>query len=86
MTNEAIAKFVEGTNKVKDQVKISFKKRGTVVGQFVQSKDYNELKAKNFWRIVVEPHIDAWKKSNDINLAKIFNGMEITKLTVVKAS
>lgn len=83
MTNEAIAKFVESTSKAKEHVKISFKKRGTVVGHFVQSKDYNDLKSKNFWRIVVEPHIDAWKKSNDINLAKIFNGMEITKLTAV---
>jgi len=83
MTNEAIAKFVESTSKAKEHVKISFKKRGTVVGFFVQSKDYNDLKSKNFWRIVIEPHIDAWKKSNDINLAKIFNGMEITSLKAV---
>ncbi len=83
MTNEAIAKFVESTGKAKEHVKISFKKRGTVVGYFVQSKDYNDLKSKNFWRIVIEPHIDAWKKSNDINLAKIFNGIEITSLKAV---
>ena len=86
MTNEAIAKFVENTHPVKEYVKIDFKQRSSMIGHFVQSKDYDELKSKNFWRIVVQPHIDTWKKSKDINLAKIFNGMEITRLTPVNAS
>ena len=46
--------------------------------------DYNDLKAKNFWRIVPENNIEGWKKSKDMNLARIFNGQEFTRLAAEK--
>ena len=64
------------------RVKIAFKKRDAIYGLFVEGKDYSDLKAKNFWRIVTAPNIDAWTNSKDINLAKIFSGFEFSNLTV----
>ena len=50
MINEVIAKFIEGGHLAKNAVKIEFKKRNTILGIFVQSPDYEDLKSKNFWR------------------------------------
>lgn len=83
MTNDAISKFVEANNPLKTKVKIDFKQRSSMMGVFVKSNDYDDLKSKNFWRIVVDPNVDMWRDSRNINLAKIFNGMEITRLTSV---
>lgn len=79
-----ISKFLEPSHLAKTAIKIEFKKRNSVVGIFVDSVDYEDLKAKNFWRIVSEVNIPEWKKSKDNKLAKIFNGSEFTKITVAK--
>ena len=84
MVNEMITKFLEPAHLAKTSVKIEFKKRNTIVGIFVSSPDYEDLKAKNFWRIVSETHIPEWKKTNDNKLSKIFSGSEFTRLTVAK--
>ena len=84
MINEMITKFLEQDNLAKKQVKIEFKKRNTIVGIFVKSPDYEDLKAKNFWRIVSETHISEWKKTNDNKLSKIFSGSEFVRLTQAK--
>jgi len=81
MTVELIEKFVEQTERKGKPVKIHFKTRNTITGIFIETKDYGELKAKNFWRIVTQQHITDWKKTGNINLAKIFSGSEFTKLT-----
>jgi hypothetical protein len=39
---------------------------------------------KNFWRVVPEKNIEEWKKSRNMNLARIFNGQEFTKLAIDK--
>ena len=83
MTNDQIEKFLQPEHFSKNVVRINFKTRNTMLGIFINSGDYEDLKSKNFWRIVTETNIDGWKKSKDINLARIFNGMEITKLTAV---
>jgi len=83
MTNDQIGKFLEAGHLTKHNVKIDFKTRQSIVGLFIKTNDYDELKSKNFWRIVSETHIDSWKTSHDNNLAKIFNGAEITRLTPV---
>ena len=83
MTNDQIEKFLQPEHLAKNVVRINFKTRNTMLGIFINSGDYEDLKSKNFWRIVTETNIDNWKKSKDINLARIFNGMEITKLTAV---
>jgi hypothetical protein len=84
MINDLITKFLEPTHLAATPVKIEFKKRNTIVGIFVKSPDYDELKSKNFWRIVSETHIPEWKKTNDNKLSKIFSGSEFTRLTVAK--
>jgi hypothetical protein len=81
MTNELIEKFVE-TKKRKDQhINIHFKQRDTLTGLFIREKDYDELKVKNFWRIVTASKLEEWKKTKDQNLARLFNGAEFTRLS-----
>ena len=88
MNIEDIQKFLD--NKISPQqphVMISFKKRNTICGLFVRGhRDYSELKAKNFWRIVPESQFASYQKSGDIQLAKIFNGIEFSRLTIAKTA
>lgn len=84
MTIELISKFVEGTvipaNK---SVKVDFKKRNSINGIIIRDKDYEDLKSKNFWRIVPIPLMEEWNKSKNVNLCKIYSGGEFTKLSLV---
>ena len=82
MTNEAIIKQIEGD--VADKMlNIHFKQRNTVTGLFIRTSDFDELKSKNLWRIVTKLHVDEWRKTKDINLCRIFNGTEFTRLSEV---
>jgi len=81
MKNDQIEKFLE-KNLDKTLVKISFKTRKSFSGVFIKTADYAELKSKNFWRIIGETHVEDYQKSKDINLAKIFSGNEISKLSL----
>ena len=84
MNTEEIQKFLESKTKgEKSYVKIDFKKRDTIYGLFVTDGDYNDLKSKNFWRIVTRKHFDEYNKSRNVNLARIFNGAEFSKLTLL---
>jgi hypothetical protein len=84
MNTEEIQKFLETkTSGGIDYIKIDFKKRDTIYGLFVKDNDYNDLKSKNFWRIVTRKHFDEYKKSKNINLAKIFNGSEFSRLSLL---
>lgn len=68
-------------------VKIAFKKRESIFGLFVKGhNDYNELKSKNFWRIVPRSRFDAFKETKDVGLARIFSGAEFSRLTILKES
>lgn len=84
MNIEEIQKFLDSkTSEENNYVKISFRKRDSIYGLFVKDhNDYSDLKSKNFWRIVPKSQFDAYKKTRNINLAKIFSGSEFTKLTV----
>ena len=87
MNIEDIEKFL--TTKVNEKekyVKIDFKKRESVYGLFIEGKDFKDLKSKNFWRIVTRPNFDAWNRSNDVNLARIFSGSDFSRLTLYKDS
>ena len=64
-------------------IRFELKKRNPVRGLIVQGRDYNDLKAKNFWRIVTQTNLAAYQKTNDINLAKIFAGSDFAKLSLV---
>jgi hypothetical protein len=81
MTVEVIEKFIKDQNRKGTTVNIHFKERSTVSGIFIHSKDYNELKSKNLWRVVSKSNVDKWKEEEDINLTRIFNGVSFTRLT-----
>lgn len=84
MTVEQIESFL--TRETIPQGKIirfELKKRDPVRGLIVQGRDYNDLKAKNFWRIVTQKNLTAYQKTQDINLAKIFAGSDFAKLSLV---
>ena len=86
MNIEEIEKFLgKQENPGPEVIKIDFKKRDPIYGLFLKGNDYGELKSKNFWRIVTKLHIDQWKKTKDVNLAKIFNGSDFSKLSLVKS-
>lgn len=59
---------------------IKFKTRNSIKGLFIRTRDYKELSRKNLWRIISETHLDEYKKTSDEGLAKIFNGVEFTRL------
>ncbi len=79
MTNEQIEKFLTPTafSKV---VSISFKTRNNLRGMFLNTGDYEDLKSKNFWRIIAESKVEDFKRTRDMGLARIYNGSEFTKL------
>jgi hypothetical protein len=83
MTTEQIEKFLEKNGNESTPVKVSFKTRKPVIGLFITTGDYNDLKSKNFWRIVGEANLESYNKSKDMSLARIFNGSEMTKLSVL---
>jgi hypothetical protein len=64
-------------------IRFELKKRNPVRGLIVKGRDYDDLKAKNFWRIVTQTNMAAYQKTNDINLAKIFAGSDFAKLSLV---
>ena len=84
MLPEQISKFIETEQLNNPFIKVEFKKRNTITGLFVKLADYDELKAKNFWRLVTETNLEQWHKKKDINDVKLFNGSEFTRLSVVK--
>lgn len=81
MTNDKIEKFIECKPKKNAKVNIHFKQRATVKGLFIRTDDYEELKSKNFWRIVSDSKVDEWEKTKDSSLARIYNGAEFTRLS-----
>jgi len=86
MNSEQIQSFLSKNISAKDRyVKISFQKRETVFGLFLtEEKDYKELSSKNFWRIVTQKNFDQYNKSKDLSLSRIFNGSEISRLSLMK--
>lgn len=84
MTTEQIDKFLLQHDTTDAPVRISFRSRNSVTGVFINTPDFEELKVKNFWRIVDQINLARWKKSKDYNLCRMFNGAEFTKLAIVQ--
>jgi hypothetical protein len=82
MTNEQIEKFLQPQFLDKTCIQISFKTRQGIKGIFIKLKDFPDLKSKNLWRIVSESRMEEYSKSKDANLARIFNGSEMTRLVL----
>lgn len=70
----------------KDYVKITFKNREPIYGLFLKDADYTDLKAKNFWRIVPQSSLEAYKASKNNNLARLFSGEAFSKLATYEES
>jgi uncharacterized membrane protein YheB (UPF0754 family) len=81
MTSEMIEKFIVNKGRNGNAVNIHFKERSIVNGMFIMGKDFNELKSKNFWRIVSSTFMEEWKKTENMELARIYNGNVFTRLT-----
>lgn len=86
MTIEEIEKFLNTSKSDNEAVKISFKKRDAMTGLFVKDRDYNDLKSKNFWRIVPQSQLEAYSATKNVNLAKIYSGSDFAKLATQKAA
>ncbi len=84
MTNEQIENFLQQVDLNTSKVQINFRSRNSIVGIFIKTNDYAELKSKNLWRIVGEAKIDEFLEAKDTSVARIFNGVEITKLSLQK--
>ena len=84
MTVEQIEKFLDNETIPQNKaIRFEFKKRNPIRGLIVKGNDYNDLKVKNFWRIVTQTHLAEYHKSKNINLAKIFSGTDFSKLSLV---
>ena len=84
MNPEQIKKFIDSKISLKNKyVKIEFSKREPIYGLFITDGDYKDLSTKNFWRIVTKKNFDAYDKSKDVNLARVFNGAEFSKLSLL---
>jgi hypothetical protein len=86
MTTELIARFLEAEKAPAGKImKIDFKKRDTIYGFIVEGKDYEDLKSKNFWRIVFHTKMKDWERTKSLDLAKIYSGSEFTKISFAAA-
>ncbi|WP_018629104.1 hypothetical protein [Niabella aurantiaca] len=81
MDAESIEKFLTTNAKRSGVVNIHFKDRSTVTGSFISARDYDELKAKNFWRVVHSKNLQQWERTRDINLSRLFSGTGFTRLS-----
>ena len=84
MSSEQIQNFLNKNLANQNKyVKIQFQKRHSVYGLFLtDERDFKELSAKNFWRIVTQRNLDHYNRSKDVKLSRLFNGSEITRLSV----
>lgn len=84
MTQEAIIKIIEKTNAADAVMQVHFKQRTVLNCVFVKRSDYEEMKAKNFWRIVQDCNVNDYKQSKNISLTRLFNGVSISKIKLLK--
>lgn len=80
MTNTQIEQFLSGKISGDKVLTIHFKSRSPITGLFIRTQDFDDLKAKNFWRIVGETNLKEFLQTRNQNLARIFNGTEFTKI------
>lgn len=81
MDIERIEHYVKPGIRNNTPVDIHFKGRSPVTGLFIRAGDYDELKSKNFWRVVHLSQLQKWSETNDVNVSRIFNGASFTSLT-----
>lgn len=82
MTSEQIEVFLNShLSDTKDKmVNINFKTRNAIRGFFPEVYDSEDLKLKNFWRVITEGNLESWNQTKSMSLTRIFSGNEITRL------
>ncbi|MFT4019221.1 MAG: short-chain dehydrogenase [Agriterribacter sp.] len=85
MDIERIESFIRSSILKKTTIEIRFKGRLPVTGLFIRTNDYEELKSKNFWRVVHVSQIQHWSATGDMNAARIFNGASFISLADAKS-
>ncbi len=83
MNIDQIEKFLTSRHISGDTLRIDFRTRSSTAGIFLKNADYDDLKLKNFWRVVTGENIVDWKRTQNTNLSKIISGNEITKLSLI---
>jgi|SRR3954453_14763344 len=86
MNVEDIQKFLDNkTSPQNEYVTISFKQREPIIGLFLRGhQDYDELKKKNFWRIIPKSALAAYRTNGDIQGAKLFCGADFSRLAIAE--
>jgi hypothetical protein len=84
MTIVQIDSFLHKIQFDRQAVKVSFKSREPFIGFFVKTNEYDDLKGKNFWRIIGQNNLQNYLTSKNANLSRIFSGTEITNLKAVE--
>lgn len=82
MDGTHIEKYLDLKTKKSKIVNVHFKDRATVTGIFIMSKDYSEMRTKNFWRIVNVKNVQQWERTKNIELSRLFNGASFTRLSI----
>ncbi len=85
MDIEKIDGYVTSRISNKKTLDIHFKGRSSITGLFIRANDYDELKSRNFWRVVHISRLKNWLETGDINVARIFNGASFTAITESKS-
>ncbi len=82
MTSAQIEVFLGSNTPEKENrmININFKTRNAIRGFFPDTSDAEDLKLKNFWRVITEGNLDNWKQTKSLALTRIFSGYDITKL------
>lgn len=83
MTSDEITGFLSGRkNKTGNDniINIRFKNRPHIDGIIIRHRDFEDLKEKNFWRIIRMKDLSLWQNTHNISLSRIFNGHDFKKL------
>lgn len=80
MTSERIERFVKEYLNLPNYIHVHMKGRSLEPVMFIAGNDYDELKEKNFWRVVSASNAEQWKNTKDSKLVRIYSGNLFTSL------
>ena len=80
MTVEKIEHFVQPFLNQPQYIDVYMKGRNLQPVMFIASRDYAELREKNFWRVVPASNVEQWEKTKDHKLERIFSGSLFSSL------
>ncbi|HTJ14592.1 MAG TPA: hypothetical protein VL547_21280 [Dinghuibacter sp.] len=82
MTIQQIEKFLDAHPEgAFVSVTISFRTRKDVEGVFIPSPEFEDLKKKNLWRVVMSTHLDDYNRTKSLSHARVFNGLDFSKIS-----